>query len=75
VIDVHRTPNWVVFVTKFNWLITTTLAVGGSADILIAASMVYYLRKLVSPGNMKSYVAYEIDLLHVLTNDSGQPQS
>ncbi|KAF8172138.1 hypothetical protein BJ912DRAFT_994335 [Pholiota molesta] len=57
VIDVHRTPNWVVFVTKFNWLITTTLAVGGSADILIAASMVYYLRKMVSPGNMKSTTA------------------
>ncbi|KAF9480746.1 hypothetical protein BDN70DRAFT_877183 [Pholiota conissans] len=57
VIDVHRTPNWVVFVTKFNWLITATLAIGGSADILIAASMLFYLRKLASPTNMKSTTA------------------
>jgi len=54
VIDVHRTPNWVVFVTDFNWLITTMLAVGGAADILIAISMLVYLRKMSSATNMKS---------------------
>lgn len=54
VIDVHRTPNWVVFVTDFNWLITTMLAVGGAADILIAFSMLVYLRKMSSATNMKS---------------------
>ncbi|KAF8972016.1 hypothetical protein BDZ97DRAFT_1007944 [Flammula alnicola] len=57
VLDVHRTPNWVVFVNRFNWLITTTLAVGGAADILIAASMLFYLRKLASPTNLKSTTA------------------
>ncbi|KAF5309133.1 hypothetical protein D9619_012807 [Psilocybe cf. subviscida] len=57
VIDVHRTPNWVVFVTRFNWLITSTLAVGAAADVVIACSMLYYLRKLAAPGNMKSTAA------------------
>ncbi|KAF8952389.1 hypothetical protein BDZ97DRAFT_1768534 [Flammula alnicola] len=42
---------------EFNWLITTTLAVGGAADILIAASMLFYLRKLASPTNLKSTTA------------------
>ncbi|PPQ90585.1 hypothetical protein CVT25_006105 [Psilocybe cyanescens] len=54
IIDVHRTPNWVVFITKYNWLVTSALALGGATDILIAASMLFYLRKLASSGNMRS---------------------
>jgi len=55
VIDVHRTPNWVTFIIKFNWLVTSALALGGATDILIAAAMLYYLRRMASPTNMKSY--------------------
>jgi len=53
-IDVRRTPNWVVFISRFNWLVTSALALGGATDVLIAASMLFYLRKLASPSNMKS---------------------
>ncbi|PPQ75272.1 hypothetical protein CVT26_014786 [Gymnopilus dilepis] len=52
VLDVHRTPNWVVFIARFNWLITSALALGVATDLLIAASMLFYLRKLVSPTNL-----------------------
>lgn len=58
VIDVHRTPNWVVFVTQFNWLITAMLSVGGAADILIAISMLVYLRKMSSSTNMQSWISF-----------------
>ncbi|KAF9553532.1 hypothetical protein CPC08DRAFT_226309 [Agrocybe pediades] len=54
VIDVHRTPNWVTFITDFNWLVTSALALGGATDLLIAAAMLYYLRRMASPTNMKS---------------------
>ena len=74
VIDVHRTPNWVVFVTDFNWLITTMLAVGGAADILIAFSMLVYLRKMSSRTNMKSCVENHsyMNLKHDPDDFSGQ---
>lgn len=54
VIDVHRTPNWVVFISKYNWLVTSALALGGATDILIAASMLFHLRKLASSGNFRT---------------------
>ncbi|CAA7268729.1 unnamed protein product [Cyclocybe aegerita] len=43
-----------IFVVRVSWLITTGLTVGGVADLLIAASMIYYLRKLSSPTDLKS---------------------
>ncbi|KAJ3502982.1 hypothetical protein NLJ89_g8639 [Agrocybe chaxingu] len=43
-----------IFVVRISWLITAGLAVGGTADLLIAASMIYYLRKLSSPINLRS---------------------
>ena len=58
VLDVHRTPNWVVFIARFNWLITSALALGVATDLLIAASMLFYLRKLVSPTNLTTCVDY-----------------
>ncbi|KDR68172.1 hypothetical protein GALMADRAFT_146653 [Galerina marginata CBS 339.88] len=54
VLDVRRTPNWVIFISQFNWVITSALALGGATDLLIAASMLFYLKKLTSPSNMKS---------------------
>ncbi|KAF8903659.1 hypothetical protein CPB84DRAFT_1773829 [Gymnopilus junonius] len=54
VIDVHRTPNWVVFIARFNWLITSALALGAATDIIIAVSMLSYLRRLASPTNLRS---------------------
>jgi len=44
-------------VEKFSWLITSALTCGSAADIVIAASMVYYLRKLVSSTNLESTTA------------------
>ncbi|KDR68059.1 hypothetical protein GALMADRAFT_146554 [Galerina marginata CBS 339.88] len=52
-LDVPRTPNG-GFVFTFSWLITAALAVGAAADVLIAAILVYYLRKMASPSNLKS---------------------
>ncbi|KAJ3508791.1 hypothetical protein NLJ89_g5560 [Agrocybe chaxingu] len=43
-----------VFVVRVSWLITADLTVGSAADMLIAASMIYYLRKLSSPTNVRS---------------------
>jgi len=56
ILDVPRTPNG-DFVFTFSWLITSALAVGATADVLIAISMLYYLRKLDSGSNLKSTTA------------------
>ncbi|KAF8148844.1 hypothetical protein B0H34DRAFT_200483 [Crassisporium funariophilum] len=53
-LDVPREPNGLDFTVNFSWLITSTLAVGVTTDIVIAFSMCYYLRKLSSPSNMRS---------------------
>lgn len=53
VLDVPRNPNG-VFVVEFGWLITAALSVGVMTDIIIAISMVYYLRKMTSPFNLKT---------------------
>ncbi|KAF9480735.1 hypothetical protein BDN70DRAFT_978004 [Pholiota conissans] len=52
--DVPNNPNGVVFVERLAWLVTSALAVGGAADVLIAATMTVYLRRLGSPANYKS---------------------
>ncbi|PPQ69338.1 hypothetical protein CVT26_002570 [Gymnopilus dilepis] len=51
-LDVQQKPNG-VFVFTFRWLITSALAVGVLADILIAASMIFYLQQLSSPMNRR----------------------
>ncbi|PPQ76665.1 hypothetical protein CVT26_013958 [Gymnopilus dilepis] len=54
-LDVPKKPfNGTAMVIRFSWLITSALTCGGAADILIAASMVYYLRRLASPTNLES---------------------
>jgi len=52
--DVPNTPNGIGLVVRFSWLITSGLACGGTADVLIAIFMTYYLRKLASPTNLDS---------------------
>jgi len=56
-LDVPKTPNG-DFVYTFSWLITAALAVGAAADVVIAASLVYYLRKMTSPSNLMSTTAF-----------------
>ncbi|PPQ74087.1 hypothetical protein CVT26_006489 [Gymnopilus dilepis] len=56
ILDVPRNPNG-VFVFSFRWLVITALAIGALADVLIAISMVYNLRKFASPLNLKSTTA------------------
>ncbi|KAF8166834.1 hypothetical protein BJ912DRAFT_1048826 [Pholiota molesta] len=53
-IDVPNNPNGILFVQRLSWLITSALAVGGAADVLIAAAMLVYLRRFGSPTNLKS---------------------
>ncbi|KAF8958190.1 hypothetical protein BDZ97DRAFT_1923931 [Flammula alnicola] len=52
--DVPNNPNGIGYVLQWGWLITASLALGVAADVLIAISMLYYLRKLASPTNLKS---------------------
>ncbi|KAF4615953.1 hypothetical protein D9613_011258 [Agrocybe pediades] len=53
--DVPNKPNnGVATVARFSWMITAALACGSGADILIAISMIYYLRKMASPANLQS---------------------
>jgi hypothetical protein len=53
-LDVPRKPNGIGFVVRFSWLITSTLTCGCAADILIAISLTYCLRKFASPTNSQS---------------------
>jgi len=53
-LDVPNKPNGISLVVRFSWLITSALTCGCAADILIAISMTYYLRKFASPTNLQS---------------------
>ncbi|KAF9478462.1 hypothetical protein BDN70DRAFT_921917 [Pholiota conissans] len=53
-LDVPNNPNGISLVVHFSWLITSGLAAGGAADVLIAFFMIYYLLKLASPFNTDS---------------------
>ncbi|KAF8872119.1 hypothetical protein BD779DRAFT_422669 [Infundibulicybe gibba] len=41
---------------KFEWLITSVLSVGAAVDLLIAASLCYYLNRFMSPLTMRRTV-------------------
>ncbi|KAF8879704.1 hypothetical protein BD779DRAFT_1474188 [Infundibulicybe gibba] len=41
---------------KFEWLITSVLSVGAAVDLLIAASLCYYLNRFMSPVTMRKTV-------------------
>ncbi|KDR71132.1 hypothetical protein GALMADRAFT_229776 [Galerina marginata CBS 339.88] len=53
-LDVPNMPNGIEQIERLSWLITAGLACGSASDILIAAFMTYYLRKLASPANLDS---------------------
>jgi len=56
-LDVPRQPDGFWLLASYGWLITASLTVGAAADILIAASMCFYLRRLASPTNQHSTAA------------------
>ncbi|KAF9558201.1 hypothetical protein CPC08DRAFT_709829 [Agrocybe pediades] len=56
-IDISTTPNGIILIVRLSWLITASLACGAAADVLIAASMLYSLRKMDLPGNAQSTTA------------------
>lgn len=45
--DVPKTPNG-LFVHTYEVLISTAMAFGAGVDLLIAASLIYYLRKMLA---------------------------
>jgi hypothetical protein len=53
-LDVPNVPNGTGVVVRISWLITSVLSCGAAADVLIAATMTYYLHKLASPFNSES---------------------
>ncbi|KAJ3502983.1 hypothetical protein NLJ89_g8638 [Agrocybe chaxingu] len=63
ILDVAHDGGTGVFVVRVSWLITATLSVGAAADVLIAASMIYYLRQLSSPTQLRRTT----DILNRLT--------
>jgi len=50
-VDVPTATNGILFVVKLSWLVTCCLTFGAAADVLIAASMLYYLRRMDSSSN------------------------
>ncbi|KAF9457208.1 hypothetical protein BDZ94DRAFT_257238 [Collybia nuda] len=54
--DVSRVPNTVLLTTTYAWLITMSLIVGAFVDVLIAASLCYYLKRMVTPESLKPCV-------------------
>ncbi|KAF9457210.1 hypothetical protein BDZ94DRAFT_1302053 [Collybia nuda] len=53
-IDVSRVPNTITLTTEFGWLITLVFAVGASVDVLTAACLCYYLKRLTPSEPLKS---------------------
>ncbi|KAF8872118.1 hypothetical protein BD779DRAFT_1715344 [Infundibulicybe gibba] len=50
---VPHEPGYVVHRDSMAWLITLVLSVGAAVDLLIAASLCYYLNRLMSPITMR----------------------
>lgn len=48
-VDISNAPDDINFIVKMSWLITSSLTSGAVADVVIAAFMLYYLRKMESP--------------------------
>jgi hypothetical protein len=44
-LDIPNQPDGLKLLDRIGWLITGTFSVGAALDTLIAASMVYYLKK------------------------------
>ncbi|KAF9461440.1 hypothetical protein BDZ94DRAFT_1323339 [Collybia nuda] len=73
-LDVPRQPNALTLTDKFGWLITLSVTVGAVADIIIAASLCYYLKRLSEPPpcNSTSRSTSElIDRLIIYTIQTG----
>jgi len=53
-VDVPTPTSGIILVVRLSWLITSCLSCGAAADVLIAASMLYYLKRMDSPHNKQS---------------------
>lgn len=53
-IDIARPADGFYLLTTYGWLITASFTIGAAADILIAGSMCFYLRRLGSSLNQQS---------------------
>ncbi|KAF8233024.1 hypothetical protein L208DRAFT_1435884 [Tricholoma matsutake] len=48
-LDVPRQTKALTYTNKYGWLITLAVSIGAFVDVLVAASMCYYLKRLSSP--------------------------
>lgn len=54
VIDVPRVPNFVTFTSSFAWLIFLFFTTGAVTDVVIAASLCYYLKRMTLGEKLKT---------------------
>lgn len=54
VIDVPRVPNFVTFTSSFAWLISLFFITGAVIDVLIAASLCYYVKRMTPGEQLKT---------------------
>jgi len=52
-LDVPKQTREMHFTSRFGWLITLAVGVGAFVDVLIAAFLCYYLKRLSSPFQLK----------------------
>ncbi|KAF8879714.1 hypothetical protein BD779DRAFT_1124334 [Infundibulicybe gibba] len=55
-LDMSRGPDYFMFKDRFGWLITSVLSVGATVDLIVAASLCYYLNRLISPVTIRRTV-------------------
>lgn len=55
VIDVPRVPNFVTFTSSFAWLIFLFFTTGAVTDVVIAASLCYYLKRMTLGEKLKTW--------------------
>ncbi|KAF9461421.1 hypothetical protein BDZ94DRAFT_1237672 [Collybia nuda] len=53
-IDVSRVPNMITIMTEFQWLLCLVFIIGAVADVIITASLCYYLRRLAPRQQFKT---------------------
>jgi len=53
-VDVPSLTATINLTERLSWLITSSLTCGAAVDVIIAASMLYYLKKMNLGSNTKS---------------------
>ncbi|KAF9461413.1 hypothetical protein BDZ94DRAFT_1237666 [Collybia nuda] len=80
-IDVPRVPNIVTIISEFQWLMGLVFIIGAVADVIITASLCYYLRQLtpcqqstnlliwaIRTGMVTSHLVWIIYVLYQMLN-------